>query len=113
MTTATRSRLRIWHLTLLPLLVAFAWANIQDQRIRDPRMMALAIAGFLLYGAIAWWFWNRIAAWAERSAEASRLADRVHLRVPVLALLTYLLLMAAFFVAASVLYVAIDAAWKR
>lgn len=110
---SSRSRLRIWHLTLLPILVAFAWVNIQDQRIQDPRMMALAIVGFLVYGAIAWWLGGRVPAWVERSPLSQRLADHTSIRASVLAKLLYLLLMGGLFVLASVAYVTIDVAWKR
>lgn len=113
MTTAPRSRLRIWHLTLLPLLVAFAWVNVQDQRIQDPRLLALALVGFLGYGAIAWWLGNRIGSWVEGLAIGRRMADRLRVRVSVLALVLYLLLMGGLFVLASLIYVAIDTAWKR
>ena len=44
--------IRVWHLSLLVLFVAIAIVNIQDQRIRDPRLVALASAGFVAYGLI-------------------------------------------------------------
>lgn len=98
---------------LLPMLVGFAWVNIQDQRIRDPRMMALAIVGFLAYGAIAWWLWNRMAHGLGRSPIARALADRLRIRPSLLTILLYLASMGILFVIAGLVYVTIDTAWRR
>ena len=43
---------RIWHLWLLALFVAMAIVNIRDQGRSEPALVALAAAGFGLYGLI-------------------------------------------------------------
>lgn len=50
-------RLRVWHLGLLVLFVAIAIANIQDQRRREPILLALAAVGFVLYSVFCWAGW--------------------------------------------------------
>src|SRR4051812_1381896 len=57
--------LRVWHLWLLSLFVAVAIVNIQDQRRSEPALIALATAGFVLYGLIGWAGW-RLARRLER-----------------------------------------------
>ena len=87
--------LRVWHLSLLVLFVAVAVVNVQDQRIREPALIALAAAGFFAYGLLG------VAGW--------RLARRFEARLgPLAAVVLYLAAMAALFLAASIAYVAIE-----
>jgi hypothetical protein len=86
---------RIWHLSILVLFVAVAIVNIQDQRIRDRRLIALASAGFLLYGLVAWYGW--------------RFAGRYRAKLGATGLLVlYLMALGAFFMVATVVYVVIE-----
>jgi hypothetical protein len=59
------AQLRIWHLAMLVVFVAIAIADIQDQRIREPALIALAAGGLVLYGTIGWFGW-----WATRRFES-------------------------------------------
>jgi hypothetical protein len=92
---AVRRGLRVWHLWLLALFVAVAIVNIQDQRRSEPALIALATAGFVLYGLIGWAGW-RLARGLER-----RLG-------PVALLAAYLTAMAGIFMVATVAYLALE-----
>lgn len=89
---------RIWHLILLVVFVAIAIVNIQDQRLEDPKMIALAAAGFVLYWILGWLGW-RFARRFEAQLGA----------LPVLIL--YLTAMAALFLVASGIFLMIMLAW--
>jgi hypothetical protein len=89
-------RPRIWHLLLLVLFVAIAIADIQDQRVHEPLLIALAAGGFLLYGLIAWFGW-----WIARRRLGSRLG-------PVWLFAIYAVAMAALFLVATVIYLVIE-----
>lgn len=103
-----RSRLRLWHLTLLPVLVAFAYVNLRDQRVEGPLLVGLAIAGFVAYGAIAWALWSRGVPRLERSPILQRLAPRLGLGAGTCATVAYLAVMGALFLAASIVYVVLE-----
>ncbi len=90
-----RLQFRVWHLTLLVGYVAVAIVNVQDQRCREPKLVALASAGLAAYGLIA------CLAWAVARRFERRLGP-----MPLLAL--YLTGMAALFLAATVVYVVIE-----
>jgi len=89
--TPSWAQLRIWHLALLVLFVAIAIADIQDQRIREPVLIALAAGGLVLYGLIGWIGW-----WAVRRFEA-RLG-------PILLFTLYSVAMGVLFLVATVIY---------
>jgi hypothetical protein len=85
---------RVWHLALLVLFVAIAIVNIQDQRLEDPKMIALAAAGFVLYWILGWLGW--------------RIAHRYEARLGALpVLILYLTAMAALFLVASGIFLMI------
>lgn len=85
---------RIWHLALLVLFVAIAIVNIQDQRLEDPRLIALAAAGFALYWILGWLGW--------------RLARRFEPRLGAMpVLIIYLTAMAGLFLVASGIFLMI------
>jgi hypothetical protein len=87
--------LRIWHFWLLALFVGAAIVNIQDQRVTDRRLIALAAAGFVVYGVLAWFGW--------------RYAQRRFARLSPVALLgLYLSALALLFMVATVSYVTIE-----
>ena len=79
---------------MLVVFVAIAIADIQDQRIREPALIALAGGGLVLYGIIGWIGW-----WTVRRFE-SRLG---------LALLfvLYSVAMGLLFLLATVIYLVI------
>ena len=86
---------RVWHLSLLVLFVAVAIENMKDQRLSDPRLIALASAGFLGYGVLGWMGWR----------VARRLEPRVGSTV---ALCLYLVAMSALFLAATGIYLVLE-----
>jgi hypothetical protein len=88
------AQLRIWHLALLVLFAAIAIADIQDQRIPEPALIALAAGGFILYGLIGWMGW-----WAARRFE-SRLG-------PMLLFVLYAIAMGGLFLLATIVYLVI------
>jgi hypothetical protein len=104
----TRSPLRIWHLTLLPVLVGLAYVNILDQSIEDPLLMGLAIAGFVGYGAIAWWLWSRGVPRLERAHGTERVARWLNLGASTVSLVANLAVMGAMILLASVAYVSLE-----
>jgi hypothetical protein len=88
------AQLRIWHLAVLVLFVAIAIADIQDQRIREPTLIALAAGGLMLYGLIGWIGW-----WTVRRFEA-------RLGLTTLFVL-YSIAMGVLFLVATVIYLVI------
>ncbi len=91
---------RIWHLALLVLFVAIAMADIQDHRVHEPALIALAAGGFLLYGLIGWMGW-----WVARRRLEARLG-------PMLLLILYAAAMGAFFLVATVIYLTIEYVYR-
>ena len=92
---------RIWHLALLVLFVAIAIVQIQDQRVHEPTLVALAAGGFVLYaiiGGIGWWLARR------------RLESRLG---PMLLIILYAVAMGALFLVATVLYLVIEHAYRN
>jgi hypothetical protein len=88
------AQLRVWQLALLVFFAAIAIADLKTQRINEPALLALAAGGLLAYGLIGW-----IAWWAARRLEA-RLG-------PILLFLLYAVAMAALFISATLIYLAI------
>jgi xanthine/uracil permease len=87
---------RIWHLALAVLFVAIAIVQIQDQRVHEPALVALAAGGFVLYaiiGVIGW----RIA----RRPLESRLG-------PILSFTLFAIAMGALFLVATIIYLVIE-----
>ena len=89
------AQLRIWHLALLVLFAAIAIADILDQRMHEPALIALAAGGFLLYGLIGWIGW-----WTSR-----RFVARLG---PLLLFCLYAVTMAALFLVATAIYLIIE-----
>jgi hypothetical protein len=92
---------RIWHLALLVLFVAIAIVQIQDQRVHEPALIALAAAGFVLYAIIGGIGW-RIA----RRRLESRLG-------PTLVFILYAVAMSALFLLATVIYLVIEHLYRN
>ena len=91
---------RIWHLLLLVLFVAIAIADIQDQRVHEPFLIALAAGGFLLYGLIGWLGW-----WIVRRRLGSRLG-------PLWLFAIYAIAMGALFLVATAIYLVIEHVYR-
>jgi hypothetical protein len=90
-----RGGLKLWHLVLLVAFVALAIADIQDHRLTNPVLIALAGAGFAAYAAIAWWGW--------------RIARRFEARLGRILLIgLYLASMAGLFLVATISYLLIE-----
>src|SRR5215469_16098872 len=92
---------RIWHLSLLVLFVAIAIVQIQDQRVHEPTLIALAAGGFILYaviGAIGWGIARR------------RLQSRLG---PTLVLILYAIAMGALFLVATAIYLVIEHIYRN
>jgi hypothetical protein len=92
---------RIWHLALLVLFVAIAIVQIQDQRVHEPTLIALAAGGFVLYAIIGWIGW-----WVARCRLASRLG-------PMLLFILYAIAMGTLFLVATVIYLVIEHAYRN
>jgi hypothetical protein len=102
-----RLRFRLWHLLLIVLFVAVAAANIRDQRMTEPALVALAAAGFVLYALLGWLGW-RLAERYRRPDDAPG-ADRRNLVV----LILYLAMMSALFLAATGIYLVIEYRYRN
>jgi hypothetical protein len=88
------AQLRIWHLAVLIVFVAVAIVDIQDQRIREPALIALAAGGLVLYGLIGWIGWCAVRRFESR------------LGMPLLFVL-YSIAMGLLFLLATVIYLVI------
>jgi hypothetical protein len=91
---------KIWHLLLLVLFVAIAIADIQDQRVHEPFLIALAAGGFALYGLIGWLGW-----WMARRRLGSRLG-------PMWLFAIYAIAMGGLFLVATAIYLVIEYAYR-
>ncbi len=92
---------RIWHYLVLVVFVALAIADIQAHRVREPFLFALALAGFVAYAILAWLGW-----WAARRRLEPRLG-------PVRAFAIYAVAMGVLFLAATVIYLVIEYAYRN
>jgi hypothetical protein len=86
---------------LLVLFTAIAIADIQDQRMHEPALIALAAGGFALYGLIGWVGW-----WAAHRRLESRLG-------PLLLFIFYSIAMAALFLVATAIYLVIEHIYRN
>jgi hypothetical protein len=91
---------RIWNFAVLVAYVAIAIVDIQDQRRHETALIILASAGYAAYGLIVWTAWHGIR----------RLEARLGLMV---AVLLYLVSMAAFYWVATNLYLVAEDAFLR
>jgi hypothetical protein len=87
---------RVWHLSLLVLFMAIAIADIRDQRVHEPFLIALAAGGFALYALIGWLGW-----WIARRRLGSRLG-------PLWVFVIYAVAMGGLFLVATVIYLVIE-----
>jgi hypothetical protein len=96
--TRPRFQLRVWHLALLVVYVAIATVDIRDHTRREPFLATFAAAGFAVYALIGWLGWCRFR----------RLEARLG---PATTLVLFMVAMAAFFLAATVLYLVLEYAY--
>jgi hypothetical protein len=94
-----RGGFKVWHLTLLVAFVALAIADIQDHRMTDPVLIALAAGGFAAYAVLAWLGW----------IFARKFESKVN-RVALLGL--YYASMAGLFFMATVAYLLIESVYQ-
>ncbi len=92
---------RVWHLSLLVLFVAIAIADIQDQRVHEPFLIALAAGGFVLYALIGWIGW-----WVARRRLGSRLG-------PLLLFIVYAIAMGVLFLVATIIYLVLEHLYRH
>jgi hypothetical protein len=89
---------RIWNLALLVVYVEIAIVDIQDQRRQEPFLIALAAAGFVVYGLIVWLGWHFIKRWESRLGSMP-------------ALIVYVIVMGAIYLVATYLYLMAESAY--
>lgn len=90
---------RIWHFIVLVVFVAIAITDIREQRIQEPVLIALAAGGLAAYGLIGWIGWWAIQRFKARIG-------------PVVLYILYANAMALFFLAATIIYLAIAHAYR-
>ena len=66
--------LNVWHLSLLVAFTAIAIRNIQDQRMQEPALIALAAFGFVGYGVLGWFGWIATKGLESKLGRTTRLA---------------------------------------
>ena len=91
---------QVWHLVVLVAFVAIAIANIQDQRMHEPVLIALALAGFVVYGLLGW------AGWRLAGGLGSKLGQTIRM-------ILYLVGMATLFLVATVTYLVIEYQYRN
>ncbi len=90
-----RASLRVWHLMLLAAYVAIAIVDIQDHRVNDPVLIALACAGFAGYALLGGFGWL--------------LARRLEPRIGALkTLILFMVAMGGLFLVATVVYLVVE-----
>jgi hypothetical protein len=82
------AQLRVWHLSLLVLYTAIAIVDIQAQHLGEPVLVVLAASGFAAYALLAWLGWTMASGFTPRIGN--------------------LVAMAALFLTATVIYLAIE-----
>jgi hypothetical protein len=91
-------QIKVWHLTLLVVIVALAIVDIQDHARSDLVLVALAAAGYAGYFLIFWLTWLYVRRF------------EVVLGLPVL-LGIFMTAMATFFLMATIVYLVIEYAY--
>jgi hypothetical protein len=88
-------QIKVWHLTILVMIVALVICDIQDHARNEPVLQVLAAAGYAGYFFLVWLIWIQV-----RRFEAA-------LGLPVL-LAIFTTAMAAFFLIATIVYLVIE-----
>jgi hypothetical protein len=91
-------QIKVWHLAVIPVIMALAIRDIQDHARSEPVLLTLAAAGYMVYFLFVWLVWlyvRRFEAW---------------LGLPIL-LAVFMTAMAAFFLIATVIYLVIEYAY--
>src|SRR5271166_5348698 len=87
-------QLRVWQFGLLVALTAIAIMDIKGH-CREPRMIALASAGYAGYALLCWLLWHGLHRFERRLG-------------PVILVSAYVVVMGAVFLAATVAYLLIE-----
>lgn len=95
---APLAQLRIWHLAVVVLYTAIAIVDIKAQQPSDPVLISVAAVGFVGYGCLVCLFWRLVRPYES------------HLGMLWLVGL-YLIAMAALYLAATLIYLAIERAY--
>jgi len=85
---------RVWQFGLLVALTAIAIVDIQGY-CREPRLIALASAGYAGYALLCWLLWHGLRRFERRLG-------------PVILVSAYVVMMGAVFLAATVAYLLIE-----
>ena len=88
-------QIKVWHLTILVMIVALDICDNQDHARNEPLLQVLAAAGYAGYFFLVWLIWLQV-----RRFEAA-------LGLPVL-LAIFMTAMAAFFLIATIVYLVIE-----
>lgn len=91
-------QIKLWHLTLLVVIVAVVICDIQDHARNEPVLRMLAAAGYAGYFLLVWLIWLQV----RRTGAA--------LGLPFL-LAVFMTAMAALFLIATVVYLVIECAY--
>jgi len=89
---------RVWQFGLLVALAAIAIVDVKDY-CREPRLIALALAGYAGYALLCWLLWHGLRRFAGRLG-------------PVMLVSVYVVLMGAVFLAATVTYLLIEYVYR-
>ena len=96
-----RSRgLKLWHLVVLVAFTAIAIANIQDHRLQEPKLIVLAVVGFVVYAAVGVWLWGWMGARREELGGQKRVVC------------LYVAAMAFFFWVSTLAFVGLEMAYR-
>ena len=93
-------RLKIWQMSLLVAFAAIAVRNIQDQRMTEPALIALAAVGFIGYGLIGWLGWPATKEIERRLGKPARLS-------------VYLVAMSLLFMLATAIYLVLEFRYRN
>ncbi len=86
---------RIWHMALLVAFVAIAIVEIREQRVTEPNLIALAAAGFAVYGLMVWVGWHCVKRWEGRVGS-------------MLAIVVCVVTMGLLYLAATIVYLVVE-----
>jgi hypothetical protein len=92
--TSPLLQFRVWQFGLLVALTAIAIVDIQGY-CREPRLIALASAGYAGYALLCWLLWHGLRRFERRLG-------------PVMLLSAYVVVMGAVFLAATVAYLLME-----
>ncbi|MFO0952782.1 MAG: hypothetical protein U0835_16860 [Isosphaeraceae bacterium] len=96
---ASFTRVKLWHVAVLVAFVAVAITEVQQQRVREPGLVALAAVGFVGYAALG------VVGWKL----SRRLVPRIG---PAAVLAVYVFGMSALYLVATAVYVTLETLYR-